>query len=254
MKKSEFPILEFDTSKIVINPQNIFQKIDIPEHAVICFFNDVIEKLKNEGKAKVITNIKTEAGLNPVYEIEYLGKKAALLHPGIGAPQAAIMLEALIGFGSKKFIVCGAAGVLDKEIAIGHIIVPTAAVRDEGTSYHYLPPSREIEVNKKGIAAIEKVLKRYKCKYLTSKTWTIDASFRETIEKVKLRKEEGCLTVEMECAAFCSIAKYRDVVLAQILYGGDDVSCEEWDSRSFSDKKSIRENIFWLAVEACLEL
>ena len=127
-------------------------------------------------------------------------------------------------------------------------------ILEEGVSYHYLPPSREVEANKDAVEVIKEVLESHKCKYLISKTWTTDAFYRETPQKVKLRKEEGCLTVEMEAAAFFAVAKFRGVKLGQILYGGDDVSCEEWDSRKWNTRGNIRENLFWFAVEACLKL
>lgn len=253
--KREFPILEFDNDKsAIIEPHKLIKEIDIPKNAVICFFNDVIELLKKEGEAKLIKNQKSEVGLHPIYEVEYLGKKIAVFHLGLGAPLAVGLLEEVIALGSKKFIACGGAGVLDKEIAVGHVIIPNSAIRDEGTSYHYLEPSREVKVNEKGIKAIEKVLTKHKCKYILAKTWTTDAFYRETIKKVNQRKAEGCLTVEMECSAFCAVAEFRNVVFAQILYGGDAVDCEEWDSRSWTDRTEIRENIFWFAVESCLEL
>lgn len=253
--KKEFPILEFDdTSNAIIEPKKIIQRIDIPEHVVMCFFNDVIERLGNEGRLKLITNLKSEMGLHPIYEMQYDNKRVALFHPGLGAPLSAGMMEEVIALGGGKFIACGGAGVLDKAITVGHIIVPVSATRDEGTSYHYLPPSREVQVNKNAVDTIEQVFQKHKCKYLLAKTWTTDAFYRETINKVNLRKAEGCLTVEMECSAFCAVAQFRDVVFGQILYGGDDVSCEEWDSRCWNDRTDVREAIFKFAVEACISL
>jgi len=255
MIKKEFPILEFDdTSGAVIEPSKIIQRINIPEHVVICFFNDVIERLRYEGKLRLITNLSSEIGLHPIYEMQYADKSVALFHPGVGAPFAAAMMEEVIALGAEKFIACGGAGVLDKEIAVGHIMVPVAAIRDEGTSYHYLPPSREVLVNNKAVGAIEKVLKEQQCKYILAKTWTTDAFYRETLNKINLRKAEGCLTVEMECAAFCAVAQFRNVIFGQILYGGDDVSCEKWDSRCWNEQVDVREAILDFAVKACLEL
>jgi uridine phosphorylase len=252
---NEFPILEFDDNvNAIIEPKKIIQRIDIPELVVMCFFNDVIERLKNEGKLKLVTNLKSEMGLLPIYEMESDNKRVVVFHPGIGAPFSAGMMEEVIALGGEKFIACGGAGVLDKAIAVGHIIVPVSAIRDEGTSYHYLPPSREVQVNKKAVEVIKQVLQKHKCKYLLAKTWTTDAFYRETINMVNLRKAEGCLTVEMECSAFCAVAEFRGVVFGQILYGGDDVSCEEWDSRCWNDRTDVREAIFKLGIEACLEL
>lgn len=253
--KREYPILEHDINEnAILEPHKLLCKKDIPENAVICFFNDIIDKLRNEGKLKFVENLKSEIGLHPIYEIDYRGKRIALFHPGIGAPLAAGMLEEVIALGSKKFIACGGAGVLDKDIAVGHVIVPISAIRDEGTSYHYLTPGREIQPSKEGIDAIENVLKRHKCNYLLSKTWTTDAIYRETIDKVNLRKSEGCITVEMECSALCAVSKFRNVCFAQLLYGGDSVSCEEWDSRNWKDRKEIREGLLMFAIEACAEL
>ncbi|AKI97651.1 hypothetical protein [Kosmotoga pacifica] len=84
--KKDYPILKYDDSPAVIEPSKIIQKIDIPEYTAICFFNDVIENLKNSGKAKLVTNLKTEMGLHPVYEIDYSGKRISVFHPGVGAP------------------------------------------------------------------------------------------------------------------------------------------------------------------------
>jgi len=253
--KKKYPILEFDPSKLaIIEPSKVIQKLDVPEHCVLCFSYDVIEKLKNDNKIKHLTDLHSCMGLHPVYELNFNSKRVALFHPGIGASFVAGLFEELIAVGMKKFIACGGAGVLDKKIAVGHLIVPTSAVRDEGTSYHYLAPSRENEPSNEGVEAIIKTLKKHKCKYLLSKTWTTDAIYRETKEKIRLRKSEGCLTVEMECSALCAVAKFRGVTFAQLLYAGDDVSCEEWDPRKTKDRLFIMEKVFWLAVEACSEL
>src|SRR5262249_39200414 len=166
------------------------------------------------------------------------GRRLTLFHPGVGAPLAAAMLEEAIALGCRRFVACGGAGVLDRSIALGHLIVPTAAIRDEGTSYHYLPPGRQVEPSPEGVSAIAVVLKRRGCAYLTGKTWTTDALYRETPGKVRQRREQGCLTVEMEAAALFAVTWFRGVTLAQILYGGDDVSGSEWDSRHWDKSTS----------------
>lgn len=249
----DYPILEFDPApEAIIEPSRVIKPIDAPEHCVICFFQEVIAKVCRD--AKVLVPIKWEDAPHPLYEIEFAGKRLAVLHPGVGAPLAAGLLEETIAFGCRKFIACGGAGVLDKTIAVGHIIIPSSAVRDEGTSYHYLPSGREVNASPAGVAAIEQVLKAKQIEYIVSKTWTTDGAYRETAEKVQRRKAEGCLTVEMEAAAFFAVAQFRRVIFAQMLYGGDDVSGGEWDSRKWHTRGEIRENLFWLAAEACLAL
>src|SRR3569833_157937 len=248
-----FPILEFDPStSAFIDPPKL--AVDAPECVVGCFFQDVINGLVDDHGATVIHKLVTEVGEHPIYEIGYLGQRLAVLRPGLGCPLAAGLMEETIALGCRHFIACGGCGVLDSGIAMGHVLVPTSAVRDEGTSYHYLPPSREVTINPKAVDAIERVLTRREVEYLTVKTWTTDAIYRETHDRIRRRREEGCLTVEMECSAFAAVAQFRGVDFGQLLYGGDDLGGEVWDGRQWQGNVSAREKLFWLAAEACLEM
>lgn len=253
--RCDYPILEFDPAhEALIEPHELLQPVNIAEHCVLCFFQDVITHLNEQGRLKLVRNLGSEIGENPLYEMEVDGRCLAVVHPGVGAPLAAGFLEELIALGCRKFIICGGCGVLDGELSLGHIIVPATAVRDEGTSYHYLPPGREVAASPAGVEAIEKVLQRDNVDYVVGKTWTTDAVYRETPAKISLRQSEGCIAVEMEAAAFFAVAQFRNVVAAQILYGGDDVSSETWDSRHWQKQAGVRDKIFWLAAEACLEI
>lgn len=251
----EFPILEFDgVSPNIIEPSSYIKSIDIPEQVIICFYQEVIDKLLKEDRLKLIHSLYSQIGKHPVYELDFNGSKVTVFHPGVGAPLGAALMEEVIALGGKKFISCGSGGVLDKEVTAGHILVPTSAVRDEGTSYHYVRPSREIKVNENAVKAIDKILDNHNCSYKHVKVWTTDSFYRETVEKVETRKNEGCLAVEMECSAFCAVAEYRDVIFGQLIYAGDDVSCEEWDRRKEFNRNFVREAVFEFAVEASLEL
>ncbi len=253
--QEEYPILEFDAApEAILEPGRLLKRIDIPEHAVVCFFQDVITQLAQRHTMHIIKHLKSELGTHPIYELAIEGKRLAIFHPGIGGPLAGAILEEVIALGSKKFIACGGAGVLDGSLAVGHIIIPSVAIRDEGTSYHYLPPGREVAADAQAVEVLESVLKTHQCDYVIGKTWTTDAIYRETAAKVQRRRAEGCLTVEMEAASFFAIAQFRNVQFAQLLYGGDDVSSEQWDSRHWDTHTSVREKLFWLAAEACLHL
>lgn len=255
MRRKKYPLLEFDpTLPALIEPQKELPPVNAPEHCVISFFGEVIEKLHAEGQLKEIVSHRWEDKNRPLYEMSVDGRRLAVMHSGVGAPLAAGLLEEVIARGCRKFIACGGCGVLDRQLAVGHLLVPLSAVRDEGTSYHYLPPGREANAHPQAIAAIETVLKQRGVDYRLTKTWTTDAPYRETPEKIKLRRREGCLAVEMEAAAFFAVAQFRGVPFGQILYAGDDVSGSEWDGRKWHDRWSIREQLFWLAAEACLQL
>src|SRR5690242_11688108 len=168
-----YPILEFDpTPEAFLEPGRLIQPRDVPEHCVLCFFADVIAEVCAPDKARTLHTLRSEIGPHPLYEITFAGRRLAVLHPGVGAPLAAGMLEEAIALGCRKFVACGGAGVLAPDVAVGHVIIPTAAVRDEGTSYHYLPPGREVAASAAAVAAIVAVLQDQGVPYVTAKTWT----------------------------------------------------------------------------------
>jgi uridine phosphorylase len=137
MNDPSYPILEFDpTREAMIEPSDVFQPRDVPEHCVICFFREAIEKVVSEKQAKIVATHQWEDGPHHLYEINHQNKRLGFIHPGVGAPMAAGILEDMVAHGCHKFIVCGGCGVLEKGIAVGHLIVVSSAIRDEGTSYH----------------------------------------------------------------------------------------------------------------------
>jgi uridine phosphorylase len=220
-------------------------------------YGSVIDGLKRGGRLEKMHEIATGAGplFNiEVFKTEFEGGYVAVVFPGIGAPFAAAMLEELIALGCRKFVACGGGGVLKSELKRGTVVIPSAAVRDEGTSYHYLPPQRSVTMDREVVRKLEAVLARHHVEYEVGKTWTTDAFYRETKGKISRRKGEGCLMVEMECAAFLAVAQFRGVAFGQYLAAGDDVSGLEWDPRYVGDSTSFQQKVFWLSVEACLSL
>ncbi|HEX6271274.1 MAG TPA: nucleoside phosphorylase [Anaerolineales bacterium] len=250
-----YPILEFDPApEAFIEPSKIIRARDLPEHCVITFFREVIDKVITEHDAKIMVENQWEDGPHRIYEISYRDQRLAFFHPGVGAPVSAGLLEEAIAFGCRKFIACGGCGVLKEDTAVGHIIVVSGAVRDEGVSYHYLPPGREVIANASVVTALVNALNGREVPYRVGKTWTTDAPYRETLNKIARRREEGCLTVEMESAALIAVAQFRTVMFGQALYGGDDLSGTKWDNRGWQSKSDVRENLFWLCADACLTL
>ena len=250
------PILEFDgEAEAIIEPRKVIKQLDtMPTHGVICFFYDVIAHFVELGLVQEVFAMGSEMGRHPIYVHEVQGQRVALFHPGVGAPLAAGLLEEVIALGCRNFIACGGAGVLNRELAMGNLVVPTGAVRDEGTSYHYLPPSREVAPSPAAVAAIEATLQRRNVTFTAGKTWTTDAIYRETRARMALRRAEGCVTVEMEAAALFAVAQFRGVQLGQILYCGDNLDGDEWDGRGWQKHWSVREVLVELAAEACLAI
>lgn len=250
-----YPILEHDfTTEAKIEPARIIAPGDVPEHCLISFFREVNEKVIDEKQARIAVPNGWEDGEHPIYEIEHRGRRLAFFHPGVGAPLAAGLLEEAIAFGCRKFIVCGGCGVLEKELTVGRLILVESAVRDEGVSYHYLQPGREIKAQPQALAALRSTLAAAGIPFVTGKTWTTDAPYRETQAMIDARRAEGCLTVEMEAASLMAVARFRNVLLGQILYAGDDLSGDAWDQRSWQSRQEVRASLFWLAADACLAM
>ena len=246
-------LTEFDpVQKAVINPEDIIEPVaGMPEIAVACYSNTTFERMIAELDAEVITTTKNANGVTPIYSAQYKGVKVALFMIDVGAPMSVGILEEVFVLGVKKAIVFGTCGVLEKNIEDCSIIIPDSAVRDEGTSYHYAPASDEIEVNQKYMDVFTEMLDELHVKYTIGKTWTTDAFYRETPEKVKRRKEQGCICVDMECSADAAVAKFREKDLVQFFYAADNLDSEAWDVRSLSNHSKLEEKdrIAMIALE-----
>lgn len=252
--KDKYPICEFDTDKNPIIQPADFLTESLPERCVITFFRKELDLFVAENDLPVIGYLNSEVFDIPVYEYAYGEDRLCIAMAFCDAPGAAVTLEELHAMGCKKFIVCGGAGALTKESKVGEIIVPVSAVRDEGTSYHYIEPSREIECHKEAAETVVSCLRQMGIPFTTGKTWTSDAIYRETPDMIELRRNEGCITVEMEAAAFFAVSRYHHIPLAQLLYTGDDVSGEAWDSRDWNMQKDIRYRLISTAIEIVKKL
>lgn len=150
----------------------------------------------------------------------------------------------------------GSCGVLDRNIEDLAIIIPTGAIRDEGTSYHYIPSCEEITVNEKYQTEFKQILKEHHYSFVEGKVWTTDAPYRETRNKVAKRKAQGCICVDMECSAMSAVSKFRNKPFFQFFYSADNLDHTKWDKRSLAndDKLSEKEKIIFLALELALKL
>ena len=235
------PLHEFDPDPVaVLDPSRWRGRVALPERGVACWFGDVVRA--RTAALRPAFAIPSEHGAHPIWIIEQGGEPLALCNLGVGAPLAAGNLDVMLALGCTKVIGCGGAGVIRSGIDVGHVIVPTGAVRDEGTSYHYAP------------AAIVAELDAHSVPHDLGLTWTTDGLFRETRARVARRREQGCITVEMEASALFAVAAFRDAVYGQLLYAGDDLSAEQWDHRGWDKHTGVRERLLALACGAALRL
>ncbi len=250
----EYPICEFsDQPKGVICADDHFEKL-LPDTCVITFFRKELEAFVAENQLPIVAYSHCEVMDFPIYLYEREGLSLAITLPMQCSGGAAGTLEDLRGMGCKRFIICGGAGCITGKMGVGEILLPTSAVRDEGASYHYLPPSREVAAPGDMLQRTAALLEAWHVPFALGKTWTTDAFYRETPEMVQHRRAEGCITVEMETAAFYAVARFYGLELVQLLYAGDDVSGDAWDDRGWNTRQSIRANLIELCIRLAKEL
>lgn len=247
---------EFDPARrAVINPDQMFQPIpNFPETMVSIFSHQLFDKILEFLGGEEIACTNDVDGIWPVYEVKYKGRRFAFYKARLGAPACVGSFEDVIPMGVKRIILLGNCGVLDRSIQDCGIIIPTRALRDEGTSYHYAPAADFIEVNKKHRDTFAQLLQDFGYSSVSGTTWTTDAFYRETAKKVAARKRQGAICVEMECAAMQALCDFRGVEFFQFLYAGDNLDHSGWDPRSLAGHVRLedKEKIALLAFElAC---
>ena len=251
-------LTEFDEARnAVINPDYAHPKLpDFPETMISVFSHHLFKALLEFFDARMIAQTHDVDGIWPVYEVIYHGKRFALYKARLGAPACVGCFEDVIAFGTKRIILLGNCGVLDRNIEDCGIIIPTKAIRDEGTSYHYAPASDYIDVNTKYVPLFQSILKEHGYPYVTGTTWTTDAFYRETRDKIARRKQMGAICVEMECAAMQAMCNFRGVEFFQFLYAGDNLDQAHWDPRSLSGLERLdeKERIALLALELAIKI
>lgn len=133
------------------------------------------------------------------------------------------------------------------------MLVPVEAYRDEGVSYHYAKHTDYLVVET--AQRLIEILEEIHIPYNTTKTWTTDAFYRETENNLKMRKNEGCGVVEMECASIMSVGQFRKKEVYQFLYAADCLDDSSWDERILGSVPSdLRERILVVAIELACRL
>ncbi len=255
-QRVDLPLFEDDLGEPGVIEATMLHRraVDVPPVAVLCFFNELLEQLADEGQLTVSYVLRSEIGRNPVYEYQTDDGPVAVVHPGVGAPLAAAIVEEMASLGVTTFVAVGGAGALVDELSLGHVMVVASALRDEGTSFHYAAPSRIIDADPLGVRVLESVLDDHEVPYFVGRTWTTDGFFREARSRVNRRLDENCSMVDMESSAFIAVARYRQLRFAQILYAGDSLAGATWDHRSWSRASSVREDLFRLGAVAAYRL
>lgn len=248
LEKHEIPLLEFDSDvEAVLMPNHEELDIHLPEKAVFAFLENYIEEYAESHGAKKVAEFVSATKAYPVYVFSYQGHEICMAQAPVGAAAATQFMDWLIAYGVRQIISSGSCGALD-DFEENTFLVPYRALRDEGTSYHYMAPSRYVDINKVALEAIEKTLSAKGLLYQEVMAWSTDGFYRETKEKVAYRKSEGCAVVEMECSALAACAQLRQVVWGEILYTADSLAdVENYDERDWGTAS------LEFALEICLD-
>jgi len=184
----------------------------------------------SEHRRLFISRLYTAAGREP---------DVCLAGPVVGAPYATMVAETLIAWGARTILFIGWCGAVSPVLRLGDLVVPTAAVIDEGTSPHYAAgvsaacPSEPLMRRVAEACAAEGVSAR------PGTVWTTDAVFRETRDEVARHQRDGVLAVEMECSALFTVGGFRGIEVAALLVVSDDLSSLTWRP-GFKDPRFIR--------------
>ena len=246
--KNEIPILEFDDEPTaVINPTHEKLDLELPKKCVFAFLGEYISEYARKAEAVKVSEFLSMTKRYPIYVLKYKGEDITLCEAPVGSAASTQILDWLIGYGVSEIISAGSCGALEK-FPESTFLVPSKALRDEGTSYHYAPPSRFIQISDRARRAIEKTVIEHGMKYQEVITWSTDGFFRETKEKVAYRKSEGCSVVEMECSALAACSAFRGATWGMILYTADSLSdVDKYDERNWGG------NAYEYALTLCLD-
>lgn len=242
-----------DKSEEILKPSCIAKPVKgFPKTVIITFKPKIINLLKLMCEVEEISSL--YAGITiPIYKFTYKGHDLGIYMTIIGGATTTALMEELLVKGAKKILLFGSCGVLNKKLTEGHFIIPTMAYRDEGTSYHYMPASDFVEITT--AKQLGCIFDELNIPYVSGKTWTTDAFYRETRNNVEARKNDGCITVEMECASVMAASQFRKIKAYQFLYAEDSLDGEVWDSRTMGKvPHSTFEKYLKIALEVAIRI
>lgn len=226
-------LTQFDLEKeAILNPQNLVCPVkDFPKLCIGSFSHRITDVLRKRKDAAKIAALTPSFGEIPIYKTVFCGVPIAFYTSFPGAAACVNGMEDLAAMGAEVFLYLGSCGVLDQSIAPGSVLIPYAALRDEGTSYHYQPAADEIALDDTAVDSIRSCAEQLKIPFALVKTWTTDALYRETRKKAADRKQSGCQSVDMECAALAAAARHRSVAFGEFFYAADNLDAALWEER-----------------------
>ncbi len=173
-----------------------------------------------------------------------VGKRNVWIYTaGVGAPLTIGKMEMLIGLGAERFVFVGYCGALQADLNVGDFVIPTSAIREEGTSYHYAPSSLEPVPTERIVDLLTQTAKQRGVSVRRETVWSTDAVFRELKSKVRKFQSNGVLAVDMEASAIFTVGMYYGVDVALLLTVSDTLANERhnffFGTTEFEEKAEV---------------
>ena len=197
-----------------------------PHSAVLCLYKGAMNCFAWKYPSRRVRGF-----LGDVYLLKRTGGRVAVLgNFGIGASGITSLADELMAWGVQRLVIMSLAGGLQADLAPGSIVVVDRALRDEGTSYHYLPPTRDVQASSRLVSGIAGALEKQGMTPVTGAVWSTDAPYRETHEEAALFRGEGVKAVDMESAGLFAAAEVRGRQAASVLVIGDSLAGPRWSA------------------------
>ena len=249
---SLFDTFDPDSPEIIFAASHHPPLEGFPETIVMTFQDETFRVLEQLCPTEVVA--KHHAGRDiPIYRLNWNGRSIGICQTLLGGPGTAGLLEEALAMGAKKVLLYGSCGVLDSALVAGHFILPTAAYRDEGVSYRYLPVGDYVDIPT--AERLGEIFDGLNLPYVKGRVWTTDAFYRETRNNMAKRKADGCVAVDMECASAMAVGQFRGAEVYQFLYAEDSLDGDAWDRRTMGAvPASSYEKYLRVALEAASRL
>jgi len=196
------------------------------ETVIFCLYKGVMKYFSLKYSSKRVAGF-----LGDLYLLNKTnGKTGVMGNFGIGSPVIANLAEEMIAWGSKRLVILSLAGGLQPNLMPGDIVICSRAIRDEGTSYHYLPAEKYVDASLKFVSNLSSVFEKYNLPHSIGGTWSTDAPYRESHEEAQHYQSEGIMAVDMESAGLFAVGQARGIETASVFVIGDSLADPDWSA------------------------
>jgi uridine phosphorylase len=197
-----------------------------PQSVVLCLYTGVMHRFVWKYPSQRVRGF-----LGDIYLLKRThGRVGVLGNFGIGAPAITAISEEMMAWGVRRLVILSLAGGLQPDLNPGSIVLCDRAIRDEGTSYHYLAPTRDVNASSILISTLSKGLQKRGLAHSIGATWSTDAPYRETRNEAEQFQSEGIKTVDMESAGLFAAAQVRGANATSVFVIGDSLSGPRWSA------------------------